>query len=200
MWNTAAEFHSAINDLPIALLLMSVAFDISGSWTKRESLKAAGFWCLVVGAAGALLTLISGLRAEASIEHGGAVHMVMERHKTMAIAVTVMFSALAAWRIWRRGRMGTQERPTYLAAVVMSALILFWTAHLGGTIVFRHGGGIPTDVLEAAMADREAGHTHAPGEEHDDSDASAPADSMAADTTAATDHVDPPGTPEHEHN
>ena len=199
MWNTAAEFHSAINDLPIALLLMSLAFDISGSLSKRESLKAAGFWCLVVGAAGALLALISGLRAAASIEHGGAVYLVMERHKTMAIAVTVMFSALATWRIWRRGRMGPQERPTYLAAAAVSALLLFWGAHLGRTIVYRYGGGIPTETMEAAMADRKAGHTNAPGEEHDHGDASAPADNMSADTTAS-DHTHPPGTPEHEHN
>lgn len=198
MWNSAAEFHSAINDLPIALLLMSLVFDISGSWTKRESLKAAGFWCLVVGAAGALLALITGLRAEASIEHGGTVHIVMERHKTMAIAITVMFSALAAWRIWRRGRMGPQERPTYLAATAFSALILFWGAHLGGTIVYRHGGGIPTEVMDAAMADRAAGHAHAPGEEHDHDDAS-PSDSASADSTTG-DHTHAPGTPAHEHD
>ena len=199
MWNTAAEVHSAINDLPVALLLMSVVFDISGSWAKRESLKAAGFWCLVAGAAGAVLALISGLRAEASIEHGGTVHMVMERHKTMAIAVTVMFVALAGWRIWRRGRMGPQERPTYLAAATMSALILFWGAHLGGTIVYRHGGGIPSEVMDAAMADRQAGHAHAPGEEHDLGDAPARADSMSADSTAA-DQATPSGTPQHEHD
>ena len=192
MWQTPAEIHAALNDLPVVLLILSVAFDIAGSLTKRESLKAAGFWTLVAGAAGALAALFSGLRAEATVEHGGTVHLVMERHETLAITVTVLFVLLAAWRIWRRGPMASKERQAYLAAVVFSALLVFWTAHVGATIVYRHGGGLPTDVLEGALEERTVGHTHGPNEEQGD-------EAVETGTAVDADHSDPPGTPAHEH-
>lgn len=197
MWQTPAELHAALNDLPVALLIFSLFFEVAGNLTKRDSLRAAGFWTLVAGAGGALLALISGLRAEDTIEHGGSVHLVLERHETLAITVTIVFGLLAAWRVLRRRGMGSREKPAYMAALVVSSLLLFWTAHVGGTIVFRHGGGVPTDVLDAALAERAAGHSHDPGEEHNDDDD--PAESGTADSTDNGEHSDPPGSPPHEH-
>lgn len=199
MWQTPAELHSALNDLPVILLIASVVFDLIGSATNRTSLKAAGFWTMTGAAGGALLALISGLRAEDSIEHGGSVHLVMERHETLAIAATVLTVALAAWRIWRRGQLRASERPVYLSVSALGALAIIWVAHIGGTIVYRYGGGIPTPVMEAALEERTVGHSHGPGEEHEHGEASATGDS-AADTTAQGEgHSHPPGTPEHEH-
>ncbi len=198
MWQTAAEVHAMLNDLPATLLVLSVLFDLAGSAAKRETLKTVGFWMLVAGAVGAVLALLSGLAAERSIEHGDAVHLVMERHKTLAITATILFGGLAAWRIWRRGQLGPKERPTYLTVAAVGALLVFWVGHVGGTIVYRYGGGVPTDVMQGALADRTAGHIHAGGADHDHGPGPAPADSSAADSSAA-DHEHAPGTPEHEH-
>lgn len=191
MWETAAEWHAAINDLPPALLLASVLFDLLGSATRRDGLKVAGFWTLIAGAIGAVGAVLSGLIAEDSIEHGEAVHRVMETHETLALSVAGLFVALAAWRLWRRGNFKPAERAPYLVAATVGALGIIWVAHLGGTIVFRHGGGIPTSVMEEALRERTGEHEHEPGEEH------APA-AGAADS--AGEHTHPPGTPPHEHN
>ncbi|HEX9580080.1 MAG TPA: DUF2231 domain-containing protein [Gemmatimonadales bacterium] len=197
MWLSAAEWHAALNDLPPALLLASIVFDLLGSATRREALKAAGFWTLVAGAAGALVAMISGLRAEDTIEHGEAVHRVMERHETLAITATVVFGVLALWRIWRRGTLAGIERTLYLGAAAAGVGLVIWVAHLGGTIVFRHGGGVPTAVMQEALTQRTGEHEHAPGEEHDDQPAPAP-DTTGADT-ATGGHTHAPGTPPHEH-
>jgi uncharacterized membrane protein len=194
LFDTAAEWHAALNDLPPALLLASVIFDWLGTATKRDSLKAAGFWALVAGVIGAAFAVTSGLLAEESIEHGEAVHRVMEQHETWAIAVSVAFALLAAWRIWRKGVLGPQERPTYLFAATVGALGIIYVAHLGGTIVFRHAGGVPTPVLQEALTERTGTHQHAPGEEHDEA---APADTAAK---ADTGHTHAPGTPPHQHD
>jgi uncharacterized membrane protein len=188
--DTAAQWHAALNDFPSLLFVLAVLFDILGEATKRDSLRATGFWLLVTGAFGAVLALISGLMAEESIEHGGSVHMVMERHETMAIWATVLFVLLAAWRIWRRGALGPRERPAFTTISALGALFVLWTAHVGGTIVYGYGGGVPTSVLQGALEERTTGHSHAPGEEHDEA---------ATDSTAEEEHTDPPGTPEHEH-
>ncbi len=202
MWQTPAELHSALNDIPVILFLASITFDLLGSATKRDSLKAAGFWALIGAAGGALIALITGLRAEASIEHGGSVHLVMERHQTLAIAATILLVALAAWRIWRRGQLGDQERPVFLSIAAVGALAIIWVAHIGGTIVYRYAGGIPTPVMEGALAERSTGHSHGPGEEHDQETNEAVGAEASADSAATgqSDHEHAPGTPQHEHD
>src|SRR5213596_1528359 len=43
------RFHAAVNDLPAALLFVTVLFDL-GAWvTKRDSLKSAAVWTLWAG-------------------------------------------------------------------------------------------------------------------------------------------------------
>lgn len=198
-FDTAAEWHAALNDLPPALFLASVAFDWLGSATKRDTLKAAGFWALVAGVVGAAAAVTSGLLAEGRIEHGETVHLIMERHETWAIATSVTFALLAAWRIWRKGVLGPQERPTYLFAVSLAALGIIYVAHLGGTMVFRHGAGVPTAALQEALTERAEGHHHEAGEEHEKAEQEhAPADSVAA--PADTGHTHAPGTPPHQHD
>ena len=157
---SVAQWHAALNDFPALLLIMALGVDIAAAATKRESLRAVAFWSLTVGAVGTLAALISGLRAEDSIDHGGSVHLVMERHETLAIAVTLVFVALAAWRIWRRSAMATGERRAFMAASGLGVLLVLWTAHLGGTIVYEFGGGVPTPVLEGALQERQREHSH----------------------------------------
>jgi uncharacterized membrane protein len=199
-FDTAAEWHAALNDLPPALFLASVVFDWLGSATKRDTLKAAGFWALVAGVAGAAAAIVSGLVTEDTIEHGETVHQIMGRHETWAIAVSVTFALLAAWRIWRRGVLGPQERPTYLFAASLAALGILYVAHLGGTMVFRHGAGVPTAALQEALTERAEGHHHhEAGEEHEEAEHNhAAPDSGAA--KADTGHTHPPGTPPHSHD
>jgi uncharacterized membrane protein len=189
------------------LFVVSVVFDLAGSATKRPALKTAGFWTLIAGVVGAALAIATGLRAESSIEHGETVHRIMERHETWAIAVSVTFALLAIWRVWRKDALGPQERPTYLFASTLAALGIVYVAHLGGTIVFRHAGGVPTAALEEALTERSAGHQHGEGEEHEHAEGEthehAPADSARGTgdsaRAGAPAHTHPPGTPPHEH-
>src|SRR3989442_5688183 len=46
------RFHAAVNDLPAALLLVTVLFDVAAWLTKRDSLKAAALWTLWAGVIG----------------------------------------------------------------------------------------------------------------------------------------------------
>src|SRR6266487_3723447 len=49
------RFHAAVNDLPAALLFVTVLFDL-GAWvTKRDSLKSAAVWTLWAGVLGSKL-------------------------------------------------------------------------------------------------------------------------------------------------
>ncbi len=158
---TVAQWHAALNDIPSVLLLVAVVLEFAALVTKRPSLGEVAMWSLLAGAGGAVVALIAGLRAASTIDHGGSVHLVMARHQTLGIAMTVLFLSLAGWRMWRRARMTARERQTYLGTAVIGVVLMLWTAHLGGTIVYEYGGGIPTPVLEGALEERAREHSHA---------------------------------------
>lgn len=207
------RLHAALNDLPAALLLAAVLFDLLGAVTRRLVFRQVGFWILVVGAVGAAAAVVSGLQAEEHIDHGDAVHRVMETHEELALITLGIFAVLAVWRIVREKKMGTAERSLALAVSLGGLGVLIAASMVGGRLVFEHAAGIPTQVLQAEIESRGAGHAHAPGEEHGDGDHDHPApaatDSTAADPAAATPdtgaapaaggHTHAPGAPAHEH-
>jgi uncharacterized membrane protein len=194
------RLHAALNDLPAALLLVAVLFDLLAAATRRPGFRQAGLWTLIVGALGAAAAVLSGLQAEESIDHGDAVHRVMETHELLAFVTLGIFGVLALWRMVRENRMGAAERSLGLAVSLGGAGVLIATAAYGGRLVFDHAAGIPTEVLQAEIQSRGAGHAHAPGEEHGDAagDSAAPAAPDSAEASGAG-HSHAPGTREHGH-
>lgn len=189
-----ARLHAALNDLPTALLLAAVLFDLAAALTKREALATAALFTLVLGAVGAGLAVLTGLLAEDAVEHGDAMHAVMQQHETLAITTAVIFGLLTVWRLVRRGRLGDRERPAYLTAAVIGVGLLIATSQRGGSLVFDHAGGIPTADLQRALQDRGAHDHSAPGHAH------AADDSLQhVDSSAVAGHEHPAGTPPHEH-
>jgi uncharacterized membrane protein len=201
------RLHAALNDLPAALLLVAVLFELAALATRKESFRLVSFWALMVGAIGGVAAVLSGLQAEETIAHGEAVHRVMERHELLAFITLGIFGVLAIWRIWREKRMGATERSLALALALGGAGVLIATAQYGGRLVFDHAAGIPTRVLTSEMRERAEGHEHAPGDEHGEEaqepePAAAPLAGDSGTRAAApggSRHVDPPGTPAHEH-
>jgi uncharacterized membrane protein len=148
------RLHAALNDLPPALLPLSIVFDLLGILFKRESLRAAAFWTLVFGVLGTGAAIASGLLAEDVVQHSEQAHLIMATHKTLAFIVLAIFGLLAVWRILRRGVWSEKEQPIALTAGVIGVAILIYTASLGGKLVFDHAVGIPTTRLEQIPAER----------------------------------------------
>ncbi|HET7241174.1 MAG TPA: DUF2231 domain-containing protein, partial [Gemmatimonadales bacterium] len=109
------RLHAALNDLPAALLIAAVLFDLLAAATRREGLRIASFWALMLGVLGAAAAVISGLQAENHIAHGEAVHRLMETHEKLALVTAGIFGVLALWRLLRESRMGQAERALALA-------------------------------------------------------------------------------------
>ena len=196
------RLHAALNDLPTALLVTAVLFQLLALATRREAFRQVSFWTLIIGALGGVAAVLSGLQAEEHIAHGDAVHRVMETHEKLAFVTLGIFAVLALWRLLREQRMGTRERALALAAMLAGAGVLIATASYGGRLVFDHAAGIPTDVLTAETRSRSEGHHHDAGEEHDEdghSHEGTPAPTAATDSAEPAGHVDPPGTPPHSH-
>lgn len=196
----AARLHAVLNDFPAALLVVAVLFEVGYLLTRRESLRGASFWTLVVGAVSTLVAILSGLKAEDSIQHGQAIHEIMEAHERLGWITLAIFGVLALWRLVRDSKMPRSERWIVVLVGVVGLSFLVATGREGGELVFDHAAGMSTEAMEAEIKNRAGGHEHAEGEEHEHSDSlGAPAaDSTAADTTAAAPtHTHAPGTPPH---
>ena len=187
------RLHAALNDLPTALLLTAVFFDLLAIATKRPVFRQVSFWTLVVGAVGGAAAVISGLQAEEHIEHGEAVHRVMETHETLALITLGVFGVLTLWRIFRERRMGTGEHAFVVVLSLAGLGVLLATANYGGRLVFEHAAAIPSAVMQEELHERTEGHHH-----HGEEDA-APAAQDSMSQKPPQGHVDPPGTPPHTH-
>ena len=161
------RFHAAVNDLPAALLFVTVLFDIGAWLTKRESLKAAALWTLWAGVIGGWIAVIAGLQAEDVIEHGEAIHELMETHETLALTTMGIFTVVLAWKLFRRARLTPPEEAGLRLLSVAGLVTVVWTGVIGGKMVFEHSAGVPTRMMKAEIENRAAGHHHEPGEEEE---------------------------------
>jgi uncharacterized membrane protein len=186
------RFHAAVNDLPAALLFVTVLFDLGAWLTKRESLKAAALWTLWAGVIGGWIAVIAGLQAEDVIEHGEAIHELMETHETLALTTMGIFTAVLAWKLFRRAKLTRAEEAGLRVLSVAGLVTVIWTGVIGGKLVFEHAAGIPNVMMQAEMKDRAAGHHHEAGEADEE-------EHEHADSSKDSSHTHAPGTPPHEH-
>ncbi|HWC74527.1 MAG TPA: DUF2231 domain-containing protein, partial [Gemmatimonadales bacterium] len=105
----APRWHALLNDFPAALLTIAVLFDLAAAATKRESLMWAAIWTLWAGVIGGWAAVIAGELASDTIEHGEAIHEIMEKHETMALLTMGVFSVVLVWKMLRRFQMPSQE-------------------------------------------------------------------------------------------
>jgi uncharacterized membrane protein len=196
------RLHAALNDLPIALLLTAVLFDLVALATRRQSFRQVSFWTLIVGAVGGAAAVLSGLQAEKHISHGDAVHRVMETHELLGLVTLGVFGVLALWRLVRESRMGSVERALGVVLSIAGAAVLFTTGVYGGKLVFDHAAGVPTEVLQGELRERDRDHDHKVVREGHDTPDSVPASAGVTEKGGPADtapHPHSPGAPPHTH-
>ena len=180
----APRWHALLNDLPAALLVVAVFFDLAANTGKRESLRWAGIWTLWAGVIGGWAAVVAGELAKSSLDHGEAIHEIMVQHERQGLVTMGIFTVVLVWKMYRRFALPVAEEWVMRVLSVVGVVGIVYTGAAGGKLMFEHAAGVPTKTLEAEVRNREAGHQHEPGE--------------AADTTKGA-HVDPPGTPPHRH-
>ncbi|HET7789824.1 MAG TPA: DUF2231 domain-containing protein [Gemmatimonadales bacterium] len=165
-----AKLHALLNDFPAALLTVAVFFEWLGWLLKRETIRSAGLWTLWAGVVGGWAAVIAGLQAEDAIEHGEAIHELMDQHETWALVTMGIFTAILVWHLVRRGKLPRVEQWILRVVSLFALAILVRVGMLGGEMVFDHAAGVPMVKMEAEIKDRQAGHHHHPGEADEDHD------------------------------
>ncbi len=134
--------HPMLVHFPIALLSASVLFELLAQRWRQEECRVAGLYTLVLGLAGALVSVASGAMAEEAVEHSGVPERILEIHETLGFATFWMFAGLlglrvSTWLGWIR------ERPLVsLVLGLVGVAVLFVSSYYGGSLVYEYGAGV----------------------------------------------------------
>jgi uncharacterized membrane protein len=143
-------FHPPLTDIPVAAYLFTAAFDVlslalhSSHPVVARQLFVAGTWTLLGGAAVSLLAALTGWADwHRSSEPGTQARRTINAHAITMIVVTVLVLVDLAWR-------GLGDQAAAYTSVglmilsVVSALLVFVGATIGGTLVFDYGFNVET--------------------------------------------------------
>jgi uncharacterized membrane protein len=134
-----AKMHGATVHFPIALVLCSGALDTSGfflpGFAMRRGLHAAGYWTMLVGAAGTVPAVVSGLVMSKGVFLG---HDALRLHHLFVWPAFTLIMGLGTWRVLGNDVL-TQKMPLgYLAALLAAAILVAGAGYWGGEIVLGH--------------------------------------------------------------
>jgi uncharacterized membrane protein len=134
--------HPMAVHFPIALLSATVLFDLLSIRWGSENLRAASFYTLMLGVAGALISVVSGHLAEEAVEHSGVPEQVLELHEKLGFVTFWLFAGLLGLRIAERLRW-IAERPALRMTVGLGGLVvLIIASYYGGSLVYEYGAGV----------------------------------------------------------
>jgi uncharacterized membrane protein len=123
--------HVVLIHFPIALFLVSVAFDLAAQWKRAAGFAAVAYYNLTIAAASSVPVVITGLMAWRWQLEGQKLKGTLLLHLVLGLASTVLI-----WLVWWvhfRGRKPERTLPAYrLPLEIVAAGVVALTAHLGG--------------------------------------------------------------------
>jgi len=144
-----AEFHPPVVHFAIAMVIMGVLFDIAGFVLRKESLKHAGFWSMMVGVIAVWGAAITGHQAEELVEHaveGTKAYKVLEEHEELGEILPWAVSAIGLLRLFLFFKKNNLLFAAYLIAGLAVAGAVGFQGKIGGKLVYEYGVGIKTKV------------------------------------------------------
>ncbi|WP_208607638.1 DUF2231 domain-containing protein [Paenibacillus pectinilyticus] len=130
------NLHFIFIHVPIALLIFSFVFDVAALIFKKKEWHSAGMLCLVVGALGAIASVMTGPESRNTLVSSHEFYAKITM--TLAIVLAVVRVGLLVWKKLEIGR-----NPIFLVASLAAVLLVSYTGHLGGKMVHRDMTGFP---------------------------------------------------------
>ncbi|NPA16998.1 MAG: DUF2231 domain-containing protein [Aquificae bacterium] len=140
-----AEFHPPVVHFAIALVIMGVLFDIAGFVLRKESLKHAGFWSIMVGVVAVWGAAITGHQAEELVEHaieGTKAYEILEEHEELGEILPWVVSALGFFRLFLFFKENNLLFIGYLIAGLIVSGAIGLQGRIGGKLVYEYGVGV----------------------------------------------------------
>jgi len=133
---TSLPFHPIFVNFTAALLPASFLFDLLATMSKRESLRAAAWYTLLLAAIITPITAAAGWLWLKSM--GDMNEWQMPIHKWLGTAAAALVILYACWRGWLYRRNRAPGWLYVLAALVLFGALLY-QGDLGGSMSFDRG-------------------------------------------------------------
>ena len=140
--------HPIVVHFPIALLSVSVIFDLIATRWRHKSFQDAGFYTLIAGLLGAVAAVLTGALAEEIAEDKGIPEAVLEIHEALGYATLFFFIGLLALRLLMRWKLIKEIPALYLAMGFVGIVILAAAGYFGGRLVYDFGAGVAMTSVE----------------------------------------------------
>ncbi len=139
-----ANIHPLLVHFPIALLLTSVALSWADLLWKGKGFERAAWYTLLLGLAGTVATLITGLIAAQSVPIDSPALATLNTHKLLGIATLVIFGMQAVCARRSKGVYSPRKRILHTAIQLVGVGLIVAVGFLGGELVFTYGVGVAT--------------------------------------------------------
>jgi len=131
--------HPLIVHAPIALIIVSLVFELVGRATDSDWWKNAAFAMLIVGALGAWAAVWTGGPAGDAAERQGVTeHAVDDHEEAGRLTLWFAISAVVGWTGAARPVAGGLALLLHVSAAVAVGV----AAYRGGRLVFDHGAAV----------------------------------------------------------
>jgi uncharacterized membrane protein len=134
--------HPMVVHFPIALLIVSVIFDLIAMRWRTKSFRDASFYTLIAGLIGAAAAVLTGAWAEEVAEGKGIPESVLEIHETLGYATLALFIGLLGLRLLMRRGVVREIPALYVTFGLIGVVVLLVTGYYGGVLVYDFGAGV----------------------------------------------------------
>lgn len=119
---------------PIALFIISVAFDLLAIWRSNPTMAKAAYYNLLAAALTAPVAIASGLTAWQWQLEGARLKGNLLLHLILALAASGMIWLLCGWRVVRRRSTESAPGVIYVVLALATVLLIAIAGHLGGIL------------------------------------------------------------------
>src|SRR5436309_11755315 len=134
--------HPVIIHFPIALFIISVAFDLLSIWRSNPAMAKAAYYNLLAAALTAPMAIATGLAAWQWQLEGAKLKGNLLLHLIFALAASGMIWLLSGWRISQRKLRQRMPGLTYILLALATVLLIAIAGHLGGFVSGVESGAI----------------------------------------------------------
>lgn len=134
--------HPFTVHFPVAGLAFAALLYIIALFREEENWAWAANVLHMIGLAGAIVAFFSGQQAEGEIVHTEQIHSILALHARFALVIIWMYGLLLVWRYLRAKKWAKGERAGFTLIFCVALGILFYSASLGGKLVYEEGAGV----------------------------------------------------------
>ena len=131
-----ARMHGGATHFPIALIMVSVVFDVAGFWwrdeVRRREFRSVGFYSLLIATAASPIAVLSGIALSKGILLGTG---MLALHHYFVWPAFGLLIGLAVWRLVVRERASRRARGFYLAVASLTLVAMMTAGYWGGEMI-----------------------------------------------------------------